>query len=225
MWQVHANESAMLSVIIRTHNGESVLLDVLRPLVAAAAEGVVRDVVFLDIGSNDGTPQIADAAGATFLLAKNTSNQTTEALKAAHRGQWMMLLDQTTVLSPGWLDETLSFVERQERVKTARGRLSAVYRPEHEPEAGSADVRRRMVILAANRLMSLAKLSQGIVMRRADFTGARPPIIDWTAPDPSVRLPNLLRLRSRTHLAQPMEPLEKAEAAEHKQGALSRAAL
>lgn len=225
MWQAHANETAMLSVIIRTHNGENVLLDVLRPLVAAAAEGVVRDVVFLDVGSNDGTPQIADAAGATFLAAKSSSDQTVEALKAAHRGQWMMLLDQTTVLSPGWLDETLSFVERQERVKTARSRLSAVYRPEHEPEVGSADVRRRMLILTANRLMSMAKLSQGIVLRRADLQGANAPAIDWAARDPSIRVPNLLRLRSRTHLAQPMEPLEKAEAAEREQGALSRAAL
>jgi glycosyltransferase involved in cell wall biosynthesis len=73
MWQVHANEAVMLSVIIRTHNGENVLLDVLRPLVAAAAEGVVRDVVFLDIGSNDGTPQIADAAGATFLTGQGAA--------------------------------------------------------------------------------------------------------------------------------------------------------
>lgn len=225
MWQAHANETAMLSVIIRTHNGENVLLDVLRPLVAAAAEGVVRDVVFLDVGSNDGTPQIADAAGATFLAAKSSSEQTADALTAAHRGQWMMLLDQTTVLSPGWLDETLSFVERQERVKTARGRLSAVYRPEHEPEVGSADVRRRMLILTANRLMSMAKLSQGIVLRRTDLQGANAPAIDWAAQDPSIRVPNLLRLRSRTHLAQPMEPLEKAEAAEREQGALSRAAL
>ncbi|MFN3226887.1 MAG: glycosyltransferase [Hyphomicrobiales bacterium] len=215
----------MLSVIIRTHNGENVLLDVLRPLVAAAAEGVVRDVVFLDIGSNDGTPQIADAAGATFLPAKGLPDQTDQALKAAHRGHWIMLLDQTTVLSPGWLDETLSFVERQERVRSARGKLTAVYRPEHEPEAGSADVRRRMLILAANRLFSLAKLSQGIVLRRADFEGNSPPRIDWESKDPSIRLTNLLRLRSRTHLAQPMEPLAKAESAERSQGELSRAAL
>jgi glycosyltransferase involved in cell wall biosynthesis len=225
MWQVHANEAVMLSVIIRTHNGENVLLDVLRPLVAAAAEGVVRDVVFLDIGSNDGTPQIADAAGATFLPAKGLPDQTDQALKAAHRGHWIMLLDQTTVLSPGWLDETLSFVERQERVRSARGKLTAVYRPEHEPEAGSADVRRRMLILAANRLFSLAKLSQGIVLRRADFESDNPPRIDWVSKDPSIRLTNLLRLRSRTHLAQPMEPLAKAEAAERSQGELSRAAL
>jgi hypothetical protein len=177
------------------------------------------------MGSNDGTPQIADAAGATFLPAKGMSNQTDQAIKAAHRGHWIMLLDQTTVLSPGWLDETLSFVERQERVRSTRGKLSAVYRPEHEPEAGSADVRRRMLILAANRLFSLAKLSQGIVLRRADLEGGSAPRIDWGSNDPSIRLTNLLRLRSRTHLAQPMEPLAKAEAAERNPAELSRAAL
>jgi hypothetical protein len=225
MRRLRVNQGVMLSVIIRTHNGENVLLDVLRPLVAAAAEGVVRDVVFLDVGSNDGTDAIADAAGATFLAPQEPSDPTGQALQAAHRGHWVMLLDQATVLSPGWLDETLSFVERQERVKTARGKLSAVYRPEHEPEVGSADVRRRMVILVANRLMSVAKLSQGIVLRRADLDGPAAPTIDWTARDPSIRLANLLRLRSRTHLAQPIEPLAKAQAAEREQGALSRAAL
>jgi hypothetical protein len=226
MWQVHANEAVMLSVIIRTHNGENVLLDVLRPLVAAAAEGVVRDVVFLDIGSNDGTPQIADAAGATFLPARGLPDQTDQALKAAHRGHWIMLLDQTTVLSPGWLDETLSFVERQARLgNTPRARVSAVYRPEHEPELGSADVRRRMAVLAANWLLSVAKLSQGVVVRRSDLTGPSAPTIRWSDEDPSIRLPQLLRLRSRTHLARPIEPLARAEAAEQGQGQLSRAAL
>lgn len=216
----------MLSVIIRTHNGENVLLDVLRPLVSAAAEGVVRDVVFLDVGSNDGTSQIADAAGATFLQApEDAAIQTETALATAHRANWVMLLDQTTVLAPGWLDETISFVERQERVKTARGKLAAVFRPEHEPEIGSADVRRRALVLMSNRLLSIAKLSQGLMARRSDFHGDTTPAIDWMARDPSIRLPNLLRLRSRTHLAQPMEPHLLADKTENEQGELSRAAF
>ncbi len=216
----------MLSVIIRTRNGENVLLDVLRPLVAAAAEGIVRDVVFLDLASSDGTAQIADAAGATYVQANADPQSLTEqALNAAHRASWVMLLDQTSVLSPGWLDETVSFVERQERAKTARGQLCAVYRPEHEPEIGSGDVRRRLGVLLANRLFNAAKLSQGIVVRRSWLQGDKAPRIDWEAPDPSVRLQNILRLRSRTHLAQPIEPLERAMAAERRQGALSGAAL
>lgn len=217
----------MLSVIIRTKNGENLLLDALRPLVAAAAEGIVRDVAFLDLGSSDGTAEIADAAGAEFLTGTRGEPAATQlALKSVHRGEWVMLLDQATVLSAGWLDETLSFVERQARLgNTPRARVSAVYRPEHEPEVGSADIRRRLAVLAANRLLSLAKLSQGVVVRRSDLTGPSAPTIRWNDEDPSIRLPQLLRLRSRTHLARPIEPLARAEAAEQGQGQLSRAAL
>lgn len=201
----------MLSVIIRTHNGENVLLDVLRPLVSAAAEGAVRDVCFFDVGSTDGTQTIADAAGAMMITAPDDTNRRTRAaLEAANRADWIMLLDQTTMLVPGWLAETLSFVERQERLKSRKGMMSAVFRPEHEPEAGSADLRRRAGVLLVNRLLSTAKLSQGIVVRRADLMGEAGSRFDWNANDPGIRLPSLLRLRSRTHLAQPIEPLSDA---------------
>ncbi|MFK7793594.1 MAG: hypothetical protein AB8B88_13100 [Devosiaceae bacterium] len=216
----------MLSVIIRTRNGEAVLLDVLRPLVAAAAEGIVRDVVFLDLASTDGTAQIADASGATYLAATgNADAHTQQALTAAHRAPWVMLLDQATVLSSGWQDEAVSFVERQERVKTSRGQLSAVFRPEHEPESGNADVRRRLAILAANRLFGTARLSQGILVRRSVLQGEQGRAIKWSAADPAVRLPNILRLRSRTHLAQPIGPLDQLGQAQLADGSLSRAAL
>lgn len=226
MWRERGSSTTMLSVIIRTRNGESVLLDVLRPLVAAAAEGIVRDVVFLDIGSTDGTAQIADAAGATYLQAgADPAQHTDQALAAAHRAGWVMLLDQTTVLTPGWMDESVSFVERQERVKTSRGQLCAVFRPEHEPEIGSADVRRRMAVLVANRLMNTARLSQGVLVRRGWLQAGKAPAINWAAPDPALRMPSLLRLRSRSHLSQPIEPLEQARATERSESALSRASL
>lgn len=216
----------MLSVIIRTHNGENVLLDVLRPLVSAAAEGAVRDVCFFDTGSTDGTQTIADAAGAMMISASaDTSRRTRAALEAAHRADWIMLLDQTTVLSPSWLAETISFVERQERVKSRKAMMSAVFRPEHEPEAGSADMRRRAAVLLANRLLSTAKLSQGILVRRSDLMGEAGSRFDWNASDPGIRLAGLLRLRSRTHLAQPIEPLSEAPQGTGETNALSRAAL
>lgn len=216
----------MLSVIIRTHNSENVLLDVLRPLVSAAAEGAVRDVCFFDLGSTDGTQTIADAAGATMITAPDDAGRRTRAaLEAAHRADWIMLLDQTTVLAPGWLAESVSLVERQERVKSRKAMISAVFRPEHEPEAGSADMRRRAGVLLANRLLSTAKLSQGILVRRSDLMGEAGSRFDWNAPDPGLRLPGLLRLRSRTHLAQPIEPLSDATQSKATSNELSRAAL
>ena len=202
----------MLSVIIRTKNGEPYLLDVLRPLVAAAADGAVRDVVFFDMGSRDGTAMIADAAGAIMQPVPDDSASATDAaLQAAHRADWVLMLDQATVLTSGWLDEAMSFVERQNRIRTPNRMLSAAFRPEHEPELGSTDVKRRATVLFANRVLSVGKLSQGLLTRRVHLRGAGAPRIDWRAPDPSVRLPNLMRLRSCTHLAQPMEPMAQTQ--------------
>ncbi|MEM6710732.1 MAG: glycosyltransferase [Pseudomonadota bacterium] len=200
---------------MRTRNGEAVLLEALRPLIAAAAEGVVRDVVFLDMGSTDGTARIADAAGAHFLSSQgDQSLLLAVALNEAKRGNWVLLLDQATVLSPGWLNETISFIERQDRVRTRSRMLSAVFRPEDEPELGSADLRRRMVCLIANRLASVAKLSQGILIRRSDLEGSACPSINWKTADPSIKLTNLLRLRSRSHVALPIsDVLDQSELA------------
>lgn len=216
----------MLSVLIRTNNGEDVLLDVLRPLVSAAAEGVVRDVCFFDLGSTDGTHTIADAAGAMMITAPDDANhRTSAALDAAPRADWILLLDQTTVLVPGWLPEAISFVERQERVKSRKALLSAVFRPEHEPESGSADLRRRVGVLMANRLLSTAKLSQGVLVRRAELAGDAGARFDWSAADPAIRLRPLLRLRSRSHLAQPTERSDNAQQAVSEASGLTRAAL
>ncbi|MEM1284607.1 MAG: glycosyltransferase [Pseudomonadota bacterium] len=202
----------MLSVIIHTKNGEPYLLDVLRPLVAAAADGAVRDVVFFDLGSRDGTAMIADAAGAIMVpVPKEREKATDVALKSAHRADWVLMLDQATVLTAGWLEEAMSFVERQNRIRTPNRMLSAAFRPEHEPELGSADVKRRASVVFANRVLSVGRLSQGLLARRSHLRGVSAPSIDWRAADPAVKLPNLMRLRSCTHLAQPMEPLEEPE--------------
>jgi hypothetical protein len=198
----------MLSVIMRTHNGEGVLIDALRPLIAGAAEGVVRDVVFLDLGSKDATAQLADAVGATMLPASGEpARDTARALEVAHRANWVMLLDQASVLNHGWLGECLSFVERQERQAGAGAPLAAVFRPQHEPERGSADLRRRLGVLVSNRLFSTALLSQGIVIRRSQLAGRASAAIRWNAAEPSIRVDNLLRLRSLTTMARPIEPV------------------
>jgi GT2 family glycosyltransferase len=211
----------MLSVIIRTFNGERFLLDVLSPLVSGAADGAVRDVAFLDLGSSDGTQRVADVAGAEMVRVESEPERIgagplARALKVAHRGEWVMLLDQTTVLGHGWLSELLHFIERQNRVSSQRARMTAAFRPEHQPELGSADVIRRTGIVLANRLFNRARLSQGVVVRRSDLAHDKAARIDWQAADPIVHAGNLLRLRTRSLVA---EPFPEARAATSANGA------
>ena len=57
----------MISVILVARDDEERLLRSLAALVPHAAEGIVADVIVADLGSRDGTREVADAAGCTIL--------------------------------------------------------------------------------------------------------------------------------------------------------------
>lgn len=103
----------MITVIIPTLNAERTLAATLTSLVPAVVDGLVRDVVIVDGGSNDETLKIADASGAAIV-------ECTEASRGAQmragadvaKGDWFLFLHADTVLDPGWQKEVAAFVER-----------------------------------------------------------------------------------------------------------------
>lgn len=88
----------MISVIISTLNGEAVLPRTLAPLITGAAEGVVKEVIFADAGSSDGTHAIADAVGAKWFEGAKQQAATNV------RADWLLFLEQASVLQPGWIE-------------------------------------------------------------------------------------------------------------------------
>ena len=76
----------MISVVIPALNAEASLPDTLSALIPATVEGIVREVILVDGGSDDHTREIADAAGADVLVAEPITVADNRAIRPADRG-------------------------------------------------------------------------------------------------------------------------------------------
>ena len=100
----------MISVVIPTLNVERTLTATLAALVSAAVDGVVREVIVVDGGSQDATAAIADGAGARVIDAPGPrGGQLNRGAKAA-RSPWLLFLHADTVLARNWTTEAVEFI-------------------------------------------------------------------------------------------------------------------
>jgi glycosyltransferase involved in cell wall biosynthesis len=101
--------SAMLSVVIPTLNAAATLGATL----AALSEGVglVREIIVVDAGSSDATPEIARDAGAAAIAAPPGRGAQLAAGAAHVRGDWLLFLHADTVLEQGWAATVRNFIE------------------------------------------------------------------------------------------------------------------
>lgn len=90
----------MISVVIATLNQDRALGHSLAPLVAAAVDGLVREVVVADGGSTDATLELADDAGARIVRTA-PGRRLAEGCAAAP-GDWLLLLPAGRRMSEGW---------------------------------------------------------------------------------------------------------------------------
>lgn len=86
----------VISVIVATLNDERRLAGTLAPLIEAAVDGLVRQVIVADGGSTDATLEIAEDAGATVVAGDLAAGL------AAVRHPWVMMLEVGARLEPGW---------------------------------------------------------------------------------------------------------------------------
>jgi rSAM/selenodomain-associated transferase 2 len=112
----------MLTVVIPTLNAEQGLAATLGALVPAAVDGLIREVIVVDGGSDDRTIEIADDAGAEVIrTAPGRGLQLAEGAARA-RWPWLMFLHADTVLQPGWEREAAKFMDK---IDTGRRRPAA----------------------------------------------------------------------------------------------------
>ncbi|MDQ0465770.1 glycosyltransferase involved in cell wall biosynthesis [Caulobacter ginsengisoli] len=90
----------MISVVVTTFNDARALAATLTPLVTAAVDGLVREVVVADGGSTDATLELADDAGAR-IVRTTLARRVAEGC-AATKGDWLLILPAGRRLSPGW---------------------------------------------------------------------------------------------------------------------------
>ncbi|MCB1494391.1 MAG: glycosyltransferase [Bauldia sp.] len=115
----------MITAIFATRNDEVDLALALSPLVPAAVEGVVKEVIVVDFGSRDGTLTVAETAGCDILEASGN-----EGLARAARGaksDWLLFLSPGAVLDPNWQNEALAFID-QAMLSGAAASAAATFR-------------------------------------------------------------------------------------------------
>ena len=146
------NIHSKISVVIPTLNAAATLSATL------AALGTLDETVVADGGSEDGTADIARAAGAVMVFAeKGRGQQLAAGIKAA-TGEWLLLLHADTRLQPRWHDEAAAHI-RDNHGKAAHFRFALA----------SADPRaRRLERLVAwrCRVLALPYGDQGLLIHR-----------------------------------------------------------
>jgi glycosyltransferase involved in cell wall biosynthesis len=101
----------MISVVIPTRDDEADLPRALSPLVRAAVEGLVREVIVVDAGSRDATLEIADDAGCRILRLEGGRDARLGAGAEQARSDWILLLGPDAWLPEGWEAAARAYIE------------------------------------------------------------------------------------------------------------------
>jgi rSAM/selenodomain-associated transferase 2 len=102
----------MISVVIPALNAEASLPATLSALIPATVDGLVREVILVDGGSQDRTCEIGDAAGAHVLAVSPCRGGQLAAGAVRARHPWLLFLHADTTLDPGWEREAAEFMEK-----------------------------------------------------------------------------------------------------------------
>jgi rSAM/selenodomain-associated transferase 2 len=158
----------MLSIVIPTLNAAATLPHCLAALVPAMVEGLLKEVIIADGGSDDETAMIAEAAGARFIRGEAGRGRQLAAGAAQAREDWLLFLHADTVLEPEWIGAARAAMAHISDRQDGRG--AAYFR------LALDDPRRRarlMEALVAARcsLLGLPYGDQGLLIRR-DFHAA-----------------------------------------------------
>ena len=154
----------MLSVIIPTEGIEQPTVATLAALVPGAAAGIIREVLLVDRGDNNGViERVADVAGCRFLRFEGTRAAALAAGARQARSPWLMFLRPGAVLDTGWIEETTQFIQGV----AASGRPRAgVFRYARSPYADHG-LRDSFKSLARSMLGPLA--DQGLLIARDHY--------------------------------------------------------
>lgn len=150
----------MITVLVRVTHGPEALAATLSALVPAVAAGLVGDAVILAGKPDEMLAKVADAAGASLIVAEGAS--WADGARAARR-DWLLCLDDGDIPQEGWIRVLDRFVA-----------LS-------QPERGLARFRRRGHGLSGvlRRLVFRSAVHAGDLVHRRVLLNevkARPPV-------------------------------------------------
>ncbi|MGF1447579.1 MAG: TIGR04283 family arsenosugar biosynthesis glycosyltransferase [Pikeienuella sp.] len=94
--------TAPVSVVIPTLQAAHRVGPCLGRLTEGVVEGLIREVVIADGGSEDGIVRVADEVGARLVIAERGRGRQLATGARTASGQWLLFLHADTELSPGW---------------------------------------------------------------------------------------------------------------------------
>jgi hypothetical protein len=97
----------MITVLVRVTHGPEALAATLSALVPAVAAGLIGDAVILSSRQDDALAKVADAAGATLIVAEEASWE--QGARTARR-DWLLCLDDGDIPQEGWIRVLERFV-------------------------------------------------------------------------------------------------------------------
>ncbi|MDW6020840.1 glycosyl transferase family 2 [Mesorhizobium sp. BAC0120] len=157
----------MLSVLIETRDDEEALARTLASLIGAAVEGVVREVIVVDLGSTDQTRYVAEHAGCHFL----TDGGIAAAITAA-KSEWLLLVEPGARLVEGWTEPVVAHVNRSTmpaRLSRSRDdRLSFLVRlfSANRPLVEGLVISKRQAFGLAKNAGNAEALARGLAVKR-----------------------------------------------------------
>lgn len=115
----------MISVIVPTLNAAPHLPRTFAPLVRGFTDGLVKEVIVADGGSEDETLAMADEAGCVIVRAERGRAKQMRAGADAAKGKWLLFLHADTTLGDAWVEEVRGFIDNpQSRRKAAAFKLA-----------------------------------------------------------------------------------------------------
>src|ERR1700759_1397161 len=149
----------MLSVIIPTEGVEQPAVATLAALVPGAAAGIIREVLLVDRGDNNGViERVADVAGCRFLPFEGSRAAALAAGARQARSPWLMFLHAGAVLDSGWIEETAQFIER---VSSSGSPRAGIFRYARSPYS---DTRLRDGFRFVARMITGPSADQGLLI-------------------------------------------------------------
>ncbi|WP_278922972.1 TIGR04283 family arsenosugar biosynthesis glycosyltransferase [Pseudophaeobacter profundi] len=197
--------TAPITVVIPTLNAAQALPGCLGALMEGLGEGLIRELVISDGGSDDATVQLADEAGARLVSGAASRGGQLRRGCAQARGDWLLVLHADTELAPGWAAVVAQHLQAGEQAPAyfqlrfrARGFWPVVV-------AGWANLRAR--------LFALPYGDQGLLIPREAYLAA------GEYPDQPLMEDVALARRVRAHLGRfkPLQVLAYTSAARYQE--------
>jgi glycosyltransferase involved in cell wall biosynthesis len=153
----------MITAIFSTSDNEAGLALALSPLVPAAVEGIVREVIVVDAGSRDGTVKVADTAGCTVL--HGSGHEALMHAAEAAKGDWLLFLSPASTLESNWQGEALSFIDQA--ILSGNGRGAAAAFRHGRGELGIGPRLAEWTATLRSRLFAAPYEEQGLLISRS----------------------------------------------------------